>query len=168
MAVAPPSRSRSRTPEAPAPAHELRCAHALTPAELAAHHAIRQQVFVEEQALFAVSDRDDHDGAAATLAVLGWCDGAAAGAVRLYPLDDQGLWLGDRLAVLAPHRAHGLGAPLVRFAVATAGALGGHTMLAHIQVPNVAFFEHLGWQRVGPVEPYVGVPHQTMRIALGA
>jgi hypothetical protein len=39
-------------------------------------------------------------------------------------------------------------------------------MVAHIQLANVAFFESLGWSQEGPVEVYVGIPHQPMAIAL--
>ena len=37
-------------------------------------------------------------------------------------------------------------------------------MVAHIQLPNVAFFERLGWRRRGEPDDYVGVPHQPMAI----
>jgi predicted N-acetyltransferase YhbS len=70
--------------------------------------------------------------------------------------------------VLPEFRAHNIGAPLVRYAVATAGALGGAVMVAHIQPPNVRFFERLGWTRDGDAEIYCGLPHQPMRVALTA
>jgi predicted GNAT family N-acyltransferase len=91
--------------------------------------------------------------------------GAIVGAVRLYPLA-AGYWQGDRLAVLPQARVRHLGALLVRFAVATAGERGGHTMVARIQRPNVRFFEHLGWHADGPPGPYHGVTHQPMAIPL--
>lgn len=145
---------------------ELTCRLAADPGEVALHHAIRRQVFVLEQRLFEVDDRDEHDSEPETRHVLGFVDEVAGGAVRLYPLAEPGLWKGDRLAVLAAFRRHGLGAPLVRFAVRTAGALGGHTMIAYIQLPNVAFFTRLGWHPVGAPAPYVGVTHQQMAIPL--
>jgi putative N-acetyltransferase (TIGR04045 family) len=92
-----------------------------------------------------------------------------AGTVRLFELDRSArLWQGDRLAVLAPYRLRGIGAPLVQCAVATAGAHGGRMMIAHIQVPNVAFFRRLGWTDAGQIEGYAGRPHQPMQIALPA
>lgn len=131
------------------------------------HHRIRHQVFVEEQRLFHPYDLDDHDDDPATIKVLALREGEPAGAVRLYPLDPGGLrWQGDRLAVLPSHRRYAAGAPLVRFAVRTAGGLGGGLMVAHIQLANVAFFERLGWRCDGPVEVYVGVEHQPMAIDL--
>ena len=143
------------------------CRQAGSPEELVAHFAVRHEVFVLEQAVFAGSDRDDLDARASTLHVVGCCDGVVVGSVRLYELDARtGLWQGDRLAVLTRFRVRGLGAPLVRCAVALAGTRGGRAMVAHIQLPNVTFFTRLGWEPVGAPETYVGLPHQQMRIAL--
>jgi putative N-acetyltransferase (TIGR04045 family) len=136
-------------------------------AEADVHHRIRHDVFVVEQAVFAGSDVDAHDADPDTIKVLAWADGVAAGAVRLYPLGD-GLWQGDRLAVLPPYRARAVGRPLVSFAVARATRLGGREMQAHVQLANVRFFERLGWECRGGVEHYVGLPHQPMAIALSA
>jgi putative N-acetyltransferase (TIGR04045 family) len=134
-------------------------------AELRAHFAVRRAIFVEAQALFAGDDRDSLDDAPDTLHAVGLVDGVVAGAVRLYPLSGD-VWKGDRLAVLPDARARHLGAELVRFAVATAGARGGRVMVAQIQLPNVRFFEHLGWHADGPAGEYHGVTHQPMAIGL--
>ena len=157
---------------------DLACRPVASDDELAAHYRIRHQVFVVEQGLFAsgrapapggpaAGDRDSHDHDPATVHVVGLADGVICGTVRLYPLDEPGRWKGDRLAVLAGYRRHGLGAPLVRYAVATAGADGGREMEAFIQPANVAFFEWLGWRRTGGIVPYAGLGHQRMVIALG-
>jgi putative N-acetyltransferase (TIGR04045 family) len=144
------------------------CYLAADPVELAEHYALRHQVFVVEQGIFEADDRDGHDDDERTLHVVGHVEGGVGGAVRLYPLDAAGeLWKGDRLAVLREHRACHLGARLVRFAVATAGSRGGRRMIAHIQLPNVSFFEHLGWRPEGPAAPFLGVQHQLMAIGLG-
>lgn len=142
------------------------CRVADDPWMVAEHHRIREAVFVREQGLFQGSDRDVHDDEAVTIKVLGFRDDVAGGAVRLYPVDGTGHWQGDRLAVLAGARGHGLGAPLVRFAVATAAAGGGRIMTAHIQPRNVPFFERLGWYMSGEQEIYVGVPHVPMAVEL--
>jgi putative N-acetyltransferase (TIGR04045 family) len=143
-----------------------RCRPASGELELAAHYDVRRRVFVEAQGLFEGSDCDDRDEIADTVHVVGLVDGAIVGAVRLYPLDRHGLWKGDRLAVLPQVRTRQLGAQLVRFAVATAGGLGGLRMVAQVQVPNVRFFEHLDWSTDGPPAPYHGVMHQPMAIPL--
>ncbi len=146
--------------------HQARCRAAVTPEELETHHRIRHQVFVEEQGLFAGSDVDSRDAAPDTVHALGLCDGVAVGVVRFFPLDPAfGRWQGDRLAVLPGFRL-GMGAPLVRFAVTSAAERGGREMVAHIQLPNVGFFERIGWYADGEVEIYVGVAHQPMAIDL--
>jgi putative N-acetyltransferase (TIGR04045 family) len=145
----------------------IECRAARTADELAAHYAVRHQVFVTEQNIFSGTDRDQHDGNPATVHVVGLVDGVIGGAVRLFPLDDAAKhWQGDRLAVLPGLRTNGLGAPLVRYAVGLAGERGGEVMVAHIQLPNVVFFLRLGWSRTGAVETYAGLPHQPMSIAL--
>jgi putative N-acetyltransferase (TIGR04045 family) len=145
----------------------ITCGPARSAAAIAEHHAIRHQVFVVEQAIFAGSDADAHDDDPAVIRLLGRYEAVAAGSVRLFELE-PGRWQGDRLAVLPPYRVLGLGAPLVRCAVALAGAAGGSTMVAHIQLPNVGFFTRLGWHAHGDVEIYAGRPHQPMAITLPA
>jgi putative N-acetyltransferase (TIGR04045 family) len=162
-------RSRSRSAD-------LRtCRSVEGPAELALHHRIRRLVFVEEQGLFDRDDRDERDDDPRTVHVLGLVDGLPAGTVRLYPLEppgpvghprDGGLWKGDRLAVLPDQRRSGIGGPLVRFAVATATATGGSRMDATVQAGNTTFFLGLGWTAVGGPYDHLGVPHQSMTIAL--
>jgi len=134
--------------------------------ERAQHFAIRHEVFVEEQAIFTGSDRDSYDDGESVVRLLGFCDGVVAGSVRLFDLDPvAGLWQGDRLAVLPAYRLRGVGAPLVRCAVAAAAVHGGRLMQAHIQLNNVSFFERLGWTRAGATELYAGLVHQPMNIA---
>lgn len=142
------------------------CVLASTPEEREIHWEIRRRIFVEEQGFFEGTDRDVHDAEPGTSLVLGVCGRVAGGSVRLYPLEEPGRWKGDRLAVLPEFRRHSMGADLVRFAVRTAGERGGDLMVAHVQVRNVAFFEHLGWYRQGEPVAFHGHPHQVMAIDL--
>lgn len=143
------------------------CRPVATLEELDIHHRIRHEVFVEEQELFTGTDRDEHDDNPDVVHVLALLNDEPVGTVRLFPLDHgDRLWQGDRLAVLRSARILGLGRPLVRFAVATAGERGGREMVAHIQLQNVALFERLGWHKHGDIEVYVGVAHQPMAIDL--
>lgn len=135
-----------------------------TEADLAAHHRVRRAVFVEEQGIFVEHDEDQWDDHA--VKVVAAVGPRVLGAVRLYPLDEAGLWKGDRLAVLPEGRRLRIGAPLVRFAVRTAGARGGARMIALIQMRNVAFFRHLGWSPLGDETNFRGATHQEMTIAL--
>ena len=160
----PGASSRSTTVDSTA---AIECRVASTDDELEAHFELRRCVFVSEQALFADDDHDERDDRDTTLHALGLIDGEPCGAVRLYPLDRSWRqWKGDRLAVLPELRTHHLGAELVRFAVATAGQLGGARMIAHVQLPNVRFFERLGWTAEGSPAPFHGVDHQLMSIPL--
>jgi putative N-acetyltransferase (TIGR04045 family) len=138
---------------------------ASTPNEVAIHMEIRNRIFVAEQEFFEGSDRDEHDDDPFTIHALGLYGTVAAGAVRLYPLDETGLWKGDRLAVLPEFRKV-MGAKLVRFAVKTAGELGGDVMIAHIQPQNVTFFRYLGWHPEGDLVEFKGHLHQKMAIPL--
>jgi putative N-acetyltransferase (TIGR04045 family) len=141
------------------------CSIVDSPADDVHHHRIRAEVFVDEQAVFPGDDLDDRDGEPTTIKVVAFWDETPAGTVRLFPTSsDQTQWQGDRLAVLAPFRRHHVGGPLVDFAVSTAAQRGGQRMTAHIQIPNVRFFETLGWTRSGPIEIYAGLPHQPMAI----
>lgn len=147
----------------------VQCRPAVTPDELETHYRIRHEVFVEEQQLFTGTDRDRFDDDPDVVHVLAYLNDEPVGTVRLFPLDKADrLWQGDRLAVVRSARIHGLGRPLVRFAVATAGERDGREMVAHIQLQNVALFERLGWHKYGEVEIYVGVHHQPMAIDLQA
>ncbi|MGQ0572765.1 MAG: MSMEG_0567/Sll0786 family nitrogen starvation N-acetyltransferase [Pseudonocardia sp.] len=151
-------------------APQVECRLVASAADLVAHREIRRTVFVDEQHVFDLTDHDPRDDDPATLHVLGLVAGVPAGTVRLFPVDGarpgEPDWQGDRLAVLGAFRHAGLGAPLVRFAVATAGALGGRRMLAHVQPPNRTFFRRLGWAQCGAPEIYVGLPHLRMEIDL--
>lgn len=160
------ARAPAGTPEFSA-SGQIVCRRAGTDLERDQHHAIRRRIFVDEQAIFTESDIDVHDADPSAIALLGYCDGVVAGTVRLFALDvADGLWQGDRLAVLGPYRMRGLGAPLVRCAVATAAVYGGRRMCAHIQLANVRFFQRLGWETEGGSEIYAGVPHQPMSVDL--
>ena len=153
-----PATARTRPHAAP-----LACRAVATGEERAVHFSIRHQVFVAEQGLFGGGDHDAHDSDPATIHVIGLAGEVVCGTVRLYPLAGRpGRWKGDRLAVLPGYRHHGLGAPLVRFAVATAALRGGQEMEAYIQPANVTFFEWLGWRPAGGLVDYAGIPHQRM------
>lgn len=166
-----PGRS-PRTAPAPGTTPVLACDAAATEAERRAHFGIRRQVFVVEQGLFGgpdggpAGDADAYDDDPVTIHVIGRADQAICGTVRLYPVEGPGRWKGDRLAVLHSYRHLGLGAPLVRFAVRSAAALGGQEMEAFIQPANVAFFRWLGWRPDGGLVDYAGIPHQRMLIDL--
>ena len=115
-------------------------------------HALRRQVFCEEQGLFGGDDLDalDRDEPTTrTLVALSCLAGEAdelLGTVRMHRAA-PGVWWGSRLAVQRAWRTHrGLGSTLIRLAVTSAHALGCETFLAHVQAQNVPLFQRLHWQ----------------------
>jgi putative N-acetyltransferase (TIGR04045 family) len=140
---------------------------------VAPYHDLRREVFVDEQGLFADDgrgDRDDHDDdpRLVVLAAHG-PDGRYLGGVRLGPATgtDVGWWFGGRLAVTPEgRRVGGVGAALVRAAVAHAEAAGVLRFDATVLPANERFFVRLGWRRVRVVQ-VAGRPHVLMRRPMG-
>ena len=146
---------------------ELICHSARTDAEVAKALEIRRDVFVSEQGLFETTDRDEADERSIHLvAELG---GEVVGTVRVFPADSTtaGHWIGSRLAVRKWHRSYHTGALLVQEAMKRVREKGCKHFSARIQEENVPFFKKLGWSPAGPVQSYLGHPHQTMVADLG-
>ncbi|MBD7916934.1 AIR synthase [Cellulomonas sp. Sa3CUA2] len=139
---------------------------------VAAYRALRREVFVDEQGLFAVDDADGVDDDPRT-EVLVAVDpaGRVLGGVRLAPAAealaasgrDLGWWTGSRLVVARGARgAGGIGAALVRAACVRATELGVLRFEATVQVRNRVLFERLGWQAWAACDVQ-GSPHVRMR-----
>ena len=148
------------------PAAEIVYHPTRTPREIAAAMAIRRDVFVVEQGLFSDTDADEHD--AVSIHIIAKTDDTVAGTVRVYPVNDNGDWVGGRLAVHQRFRTSHVGAGLVEEAVHLVKRQGCRRFTAHIQEQNVGFFEKIGWRRVGPLTDYLGHPHQLMQADLKA
>jgi len=126
---------------------------------------IRHNVFVKEQMLFQESDRDEDDSKSTFLVAK--MDGRVVGTVRVFPVNQNGRWIGGRLAIQEPFRHSGAGELLVREAVRCVKKQGCQHFTAHIQAENVPFFLRLGWKSIGPLEDFHGRPHQLMEADLG-
>ncbi|MDR2161278.1 MAG: MSMEG_0568 family radical SAM protein [Desulfovibrio sp.] len=126
---------------------------------------IRHRVFVEEQKIFPICDKDDHDDAA--VYILARVRGVAAGGVRCYPRGG-GVWFGGRLAVLPEFRqGFNLGVLLVREAVDVMRRTPGvRRFRAAVQDRNVRFFSRLGWEKRGRPFLWHGWKHQIMEYPL--
>lgn len=125
---------------------------------------IRKEVFVLEQKLFSDSDADKDDAQSIHL-VAEW-NHQVIGTVRVFPVNNNGHWIGGRLAVRKGYRHTGAGELLVREATLHVKSQGCTKFMAHIQVENVPFFSRIGWKTIGPVEDYCGKPHQLMEANL--
>jgi radical SAM protein (TIGR04043 family)/putative N-acetyltransferase (TIGR04045 family) len=142
----------------------LTCHPIRTKAEQERAFEIRKEVFVREQRLFAETDVDENDAKSVHLAAK-W-NNEIVGTVRVFPVNNNGHWVGGRLAVRNGFRNTGAGELLVREAVAFVKSRGCIKFTAHIQVENVPFFSRIGWETVGPVKDYYGIPHQLMEANL--
>ena len=138
-------------------------------ADLAAYHALRHRVFVEQQGLFTGHDNDAHDEDPRTVVLLARDrTGTVIGGVRLGPVDDGpdlGWWYGSRL-VVEPGAERGVGSALVRAACAYAETAGVLRFEATVRERTERMFRRLGWRRLGPAT-VGGVPHVLMRWPIG-
>lgn len=131
------------------------------PDDLARCVQIRTRVFVGEQGVPAERELDGTEAGAR--AYLAWSGGRPVGTVRWRPLDGGAAAKIERLAVLREARGTGLGAALMRYALAEARAAGARRATLGGQDAARAFYEALGFAAVG--EGYLdggGIPHHTM------
>lgn len=137
-----------------------------TRSELDAYRALRREVFVSEQGIFARDDADRLDDDPRTIVLVARTpDGTVLGGVRIAPAvqgRDIGWWSGSRLAVSAAARTHaGIGAALVRAACARAEAEGALRFDATVQAQNEPLFARLGWTTIEALDVH-GRPHVHM------
>jgi radical SAM protein (TIGR04043 family)/putative N-acetyltransferase (TIGR04045 family) len=142
----------------------LTCHPVRTRAEQERAFGIRKEVFVLEQELFSNSDVDENDTKSVHL-IAEW-NQQVVGTVRVFPGNQNGHWIGGRLAVKKEYRNTGAGEILVGEAMHFVKNRGCTKFTAHIQVENVPFFSRIGWKTVGPVKDYFGKPHQLMEADL--
>ena len=142
----------------------LTCHPVRTRAEQKRAFEIRKEVFVLEQELFSNSDFDENDARGIHL-VAEW-NHQVVGTVRVFPVNQNGHWIGGRLAVKREFRNTGTGELLVREAMQCVKNRGCTKFTAHIQLENVPFFSRVGWTIIEPVKDYFGKPHQLMEANL--
>jgi radical SAM protein (TIGR04043 family)/putative N-acetyltransferase (TIGR04045 family) len=142
----------------------LNCHPVRTRAEQERAFEIRKEVFVLEQELFSDSDSDKDDAQSIHL-VAEW-NNEVVGTVRVFPVNNNGHWIGGRLAVRKEYRNTGAGELLVREAMQCVKSRGCTKFTAHIQVENVSYFSRLGWRVIEPMKEYFGKPHQIMEANL--
>jgi ElaA protein len=125
--------------------------------------AIRRTVFIEEQ---GVSEADEVDGLdPVALHLLAMRDATPVGTARI--LLDGAVGKIGRVCVLEEARGTGLGAALIRAAVAELRAMPGVAKAKlGAQVHALGFYERLGFEAVGPVYIDAGIPHRDMVMPL--
>jgi len=140
----------------------------------AAYFALRSRVFVAEQGLFPVHDRDEHDAHAIPIVASATSAGMpdeVVGVVRIYAATaefDGGVWYGGRLAVERPYRRVAeVGAALIRAAVGAARGYGARRFFATVQADNQAYFERHHFRALSALR-VCGHPHVLMEADLAA
>ena len=133
--------------------------------DLAACLALRRAVFIDEQGVSEADEIDDLDAEAVHLLAIK--DTAPVGTARLLILGYTGKI--GRVCVLPEARGTGLGAALIRAAVAEFAAMGGISQVKlGAQVHALGFYEALGFTAFGPVYDDAGIPHRDMVLTLPA
>ena len=126
--------------------------------DLAACHALRRTVFIEEQGIAEAEEWDDLDGQAVHL--LAREGDTPLGTARLFVEGTEGRI--GRVCVAKPARGTGLGAALIREGVARLAAVGCTRILLGAQCYAIPFYEKLGFTAVGPEYDDAGIPHREM------
>ena len=132
-----------------------------------AAYAIRYAVFVEEQGIPAELEIDDYDPIAEH--ALAYVDNQCVATARIY-LDEQDPSKAKigRMAVLRDFRDQGIGTTLLGEAIRAGMMQGASVFELHAQQSAVPFYAKLQFKPDGAIFDEVGIPHQCMRLALGA
>lgn len=121
--------------------------------------ALRRTVFIEEQGVSEAVEVDDLDSEAIHLLALK--DGQAVGSARLLVLGETGKI--GRVCVLREGRGQGIGAALIRAAVARLRQVDGvKRAKLGAQTHALGFYGGLGFVPVGEVYLDAGIAHRDM------
>jgi predicted GNAT family N-acyltransferase len=132
-----------------------------------AAYAIRYAVFVEEQGIPAELEIDAYDPIAEH--ALAFVDGQCVATARIY-LDEQDSSKAKigRMAVLKKFRGQGIGTALLGEAIRAGMIQGASVFELHAQQSAAPFYAKLQFKPDGAIFDEVGIPHQRMRLVLGA
>ncbi|WP_417700196.1 GNAT family N-acetyltransferase [Pseudophaeobacter sp.] len=131
--------------------------------DFTACYALRHKVFVQEQGVPESEELDAHDASATHL--LAWQNHAPIGTARI--VFDGDLAKIGRVCVLPDLRGTGLGADLIRAALAIARDTPGiATVKLGAQIQVLGFYEKLGFSATGPVYDDAGIDHRDMVMEL--
>ena len=124
--------------------------------------AIRQRVFIEEQACPPEEEWDEHD--ATSRHVLGLVDGKPAATARWRPVkyEEQPAAKLERFAILPAYRGRGYGRQLVRYVMEDAERAGFATQIMHAQAHLEPFYASLGFKVVDEPFTEAGILHVKM------
>lgn len=131
--------------------------------DIALCRQLRRVVFIEEQGVPEADEVDDQDDAA--LHLLARLDAEPVGSARLLIKGDQGKI--GRVCVLKSARGAGIGAALIRAAVARFGQMPGIlSVKLGAQTHALGFYAALGFDAIGPDYLDAGILHRDMVLRL--
>ena len=132
-----------------------------------AAYAIRYAVFIEEQGIPTELEIDAYDPVAEH--ALAFMDGQCVATARIY-LDEQDPSKAKigRMAVLKDFRGQGIGTALLGEAIRVGMMQGASVFELHAQQSATSFYAKLQFKPDGAIFDEVGIPHQCMRLVLGA
>jgi ElaA protein len=133
--------------------------------DIAACHALRRAVFIDEQNVDAALELDGRDGDA--LHVLARLDGVPVGCARIL-IAGETAKIG-RVCVLHAHRGTGIGRALMRAAVEELRARPElRCAKLGAQTHALGFYAALGFVATGPEYLEAGIAHRDMMLDLSA
>lgn len=116
---------------------------------------IRRAVFIEEQSVPEELEWDADD--TTSLHALAWANGQAIATGRLLPDGHIG-----RMAVLKPHRGHGVGQAVLLALMHAAHERGLNCLRLHAQIDAVGFYQRQGFEVQGDEYLEAGISHVNM------
>ncbi len=129
--------------------------------DIATCRTLRRVVFIEEQGVSEADEIDELDEVAIHL--IAWLEGEAVGTARI--LLGEGYGKIGRVCVLAMARGNGIGAALIRAAVARLQLIEGISEAKlGAQTHALGFYEALGFEAYGPIYDDAGIAHRDMVI----
>ncbi len=127
--------------------------------DIAACHALRQTVFIDEQGVREIDEWDELDDQAVHLLAI--VHGQPVGTARLLTQGETGKI--GRICVVKDQRGTGLGAALVQHAIDRLVATPGITrLMLGAQEHAIGFYQKLGFTAYGPTYDDAGIPHRDM------
>lgn len=118
---------------------------------------VRTTVFIDEQGF--ENELDDKDAICRHIVI--YCENKPCATCRVFK-DESGKYKLGRVAVLKEYRSKGLGRAVVEKAEEYVRECGGESLHLNSQIPVIAFYEKLGYQRVGGVFLEENVEHVAM------
>jgi predicted GNAT family N-acyltransferase len=129
---------------------------ARTPEELAEVHRIRRKVFVDEQQMPRIMEKDRHDESATQL--LAYDADRPVGTLRLRWMDPKTAKI-ERVAVLPELRGTGIGRSMLESVESYAKRKGAKRLVLSAQWHARPFYEKLGYRDEGNPYEELGVTH---------